>query len=144
LQILAEVLETLDVEGYISQICKDSDCNSLVPRIIWKPELCSSYKKKSIFSTGSFYRIIPDNILVLLKLLHFVDSNNVPQSTNKMLNNVQPAFHYVNRKFSEVYTPTQNLAMYERLTNALGSVSGYHAIHTYQEDKTWNKDLHPI
>jgi hypothetical protein len=49
---------------------------------------------------------------------------------NKMLHKVQPVFDYVNRKFSEVYTPTQNLAVDESLLLWKG---GYRTIHTYQE-----------
>lgn len=45
----------------------------------------------------------------------------------------QPAFDYVNRKYSGVYTPTQRL---------LDRKSGYCAIYTYQEGKTRNKDMY--
>jgi hypothetical protein len=69
---------------------------------------------KILIQTSGFSRIIPYNRLVLLTSFHFV-SSNVPQSKNKKLNKVQPVFVYISRKFSDVYTPTQNFAADESL-----------------------------
>lgn len=91
--------------------------------LIWKPKIDSYFTSKPIFSTPGFPYLLSHKRLKLLnRFLHFTN-NLYPPSENKKFHKIKPVFDYINRKFSEVYTPVREVSVDESLLLWKGRLS---------------------
>ncbi|PNF13973.1 hypothetical protein B7P43_G08681 [Cryptotermes secundus] len=93
--------------------------------IIQKPTLRSYFSTRRIMSTPGFRDIISRNRLELIcKFLHFVDNETMSthQGPQKLLK-ILPLISQLNKKFLELYLPSQNISVDESLTLWKGRLS---------------------
>ncbi|PNF18924.1 hypothetical protein B7P43_G18030, partial [Cryptotermes secundus] len=93
--------------------------------IIQKPTLRSYFSTRRIMSTPGFRDIISRNRLELIcKFLHFVDNETMStyQGPQKLFK-IFPLISHLNKKFQEIYLPSQNISVDESLTLWKGRLS---------------------
>ncbi|XP_045782915.1 piggyBac transposable element-derived protein 4-like [Maniola jurtina] len=81
------------------------------------------YPKLEELRVGNFGELMGYNRFLLLKrCLHFVDNTSLPAHTNK-LHKIMPVIEHLNKKFSSLYLPEQNVAIDESLLLWKGRLS---------------------
>lgn len=72
------------------------------------------WKKSELFNLYFFPKYMSRNrFMLLLRTLHFSDNNS--QDNDNRLNKIEPFTTYFNNKMSEIYEPSENLALDESM-----------------------------